>query len=191
MKKIEPEILAENPVTISRVRRHWLLGLVAVVAATSGVILAWKKIGFGSLQGMGQEWFWRSSFLTPGGTLLAMASFQGRPLILNFWATWCPPCVEEFHLLDVFYKENVVKGWQILGLALDQPNSVQRFLVQSPVAFPIAIAGLDGAALGKSLGNSTGGLPFTVVFDSDGLIRHLKIGQLSEQDLKAWLAMMS
>lgn len=130
--------------------------------------------------------FWSLSFATPQGQALATSSLRGRPLLLNFWATWCPPCVEEFPLLDAFYRENAARGWQVLGLAIDQPSAVRTFLQRTPVAFPIGMAGLEGTELSKSLGNRVGGLPFTVVFGADGSVRHRRMGRVSQDDLKHW-----
>jgi thiol-disulfide isomerase/thioredoxin len=115
-----------------------------------------------------------------------MASFKGKPLLLNFWATWCPPCVEEMPLLDRFFTENSANGWQVLGLAVDQAAPVKRFLEARPVGFAIALAGLAGTDLSRTLGNSAGGLPFSVAFDRSGRIVQRKMGQLGAQDLQQW-----
>lgn len=129
---------------------------------------------------------WRLSFDTPTGGRLALQSLQGRPLLINFWATWCPPCIEELPLLDVFYKENAVKSWQILGLAVDKMAPVRDFLAKRPLTFPIALAGMEGVGLSKSLGNLSGGLPFTVVLGADGMVRDRKIGKITSADLARW-----
>lgn len=165
------------------VTRRWGLAAVAAIAATAGAGVAWWRMQPGEADLTG---FWDLSFSTPEGTKLTMASLRGKPLLVNFWATWCPPCIEELPLLSHFYDENRSNGWQLLGLAVDQLDPVQRFLTRTPVSFPVAMAGLGGVDLSKQLGNQAGGLPFTVVFDAQGTLQHRKIGQVHEADLKAW-----
>jgi thiol-disulfide isomerase/thioredoxin len=132
--------------------------------------------------------FWLQKFPTLPNGDLATASLKGKLLVLNFWATWCPPCVEELPLLNAFYLENKAKGWQVLGLAVDQVAPVTRFLVQNPLTFSVAMAGFSGTELSQSLGNVSGGLPFTVVFGTAGNVLHRKMGRLSPDDLRAWTA---
>lgn len=91
-------------------------------------------------------------------------------------------------MLSDFYAKNAAKGWQVLGLAVDQATPVNRFLAKAPVSFPVALAGVPGMEIGKLLGNQSGGLPFTVVLRSDGKVAHRKIGQISPEDLRAWAA---
>lgn len=117
---------------------------------------------------------------------MKVSTFAGKPLLLNFWATWCPPCVAELPMLDAFLSEQRSRGWQILGLAVDQPSAVRKFLGRTPVSFPMGMAGLQGTELSRALGNLTGGLPFTVVFDAKGQVRHRKMGQLEARDLQNW-----
>lgn len=121
------------------------------------------------------------------GTTVDLSRFDGKPVLLNFWASWCPPCVEEMPLLSRFYTQTKDNGWQMLGLAIDQVDLVQRFLARTPVSYPIAMAGPTGVEWTKKLGNAAGGLPFTVVFDRQGAIQHRKLGQLKPEDLAAWL----
>ena len=115
-----------------------------------------------------------------------MTSFAGKPLLVNFWATWCPPCVEELPLIDAFWREHASNGYQVLALAIDQPSAVRRFLQRQALGLPMGLAGLGGTELAKSLGNAAGGLPFSVFFNADGSIWRQKLGQLSPDDLSQW-----
>ncbi|MBL0945594.1 MAG: TlpA family protein disulfide reductase [Hydrogenophaga sp.] len=167
-------------------RRHLLTGGVAVAAAGAGVFWAerrWRPQPV--LDGTEAE-FWASRFDTPEGQPLAMAPYRGKPLLVNFWATWCPPCIEELPMLNAFQREQSAKGWQLLGLAVDRVDAVQAFLKKLPLEFPVAMTGFAGADLSRKLGNPSGGLPFTVVFGPGGGIVQRKIGQLKPDDLAGW-----
>lgn len=167
-------------------RRRWLYAAVAAAAGLGGVGLAWWKHTPAPLDDAAAMRLWQMDFETPSGAALSMPSLKGRPLLLNFWATWCPPCVEELPLLDAFFKENATKGWQVLGMAVDKIGAVNDFMARQPLSFPIVLAGLDGVGLSKSLGNGGGGLPFTVVFGADGSVLDRKMGRVSPQDLARW-----
>ena len=162
----------------ARSRRAWLAS-VAAVAALGGAGLAWWRLKPGELAPgtLGDSGaLWEQTFEKPEGGELSMRALRGRPLLVNFWATWCPPCIEELPLLDRFSRENAANGWQVVGLAVDQPSSVRSFLARTPLSFPVGLAGMNGLDLGKSLGNLAGGLPFTVVLGGDGSLRQRKMG---------------
>ena len=172
-------------------RRHMLYGGVAAAAALAGAGAAWWKFEprhavDAAPVTSAADAFWRLSFDTPAGTPLPMSGFRGKLLLVNFWATWCPPCVEELPLLDFFYQENKDKNLQVVGLAVDQPSAVRTWLQTRPLNFPVGMAGLEGTELSKSLGNRSGSLPFTVVFSPAGLLLHRKIGKVTPEDLVQW-----
>jgi thiol-disulfide isomerase/thioredoxin len=175
--------------TWSAARRRWLFASVAGAAAAAGVGLWWWQARPGDTAFTATNPFWDMVFPTPGGGTLAMRSLMGKPLLLNFWATWCPPCIEEMPLLDRFHAANRANGWQVLGMAVDQGAAVERFLARTPVGFAITLAGMSGVELSRSMGNPAGGLPFTVVFDGAGRIVQRKIGQVNAQDLQQWSAL--
>lgn len=129
---------------------------------------------------------WPLRFERPQGGELILAQLRGRPLVLNFWATWCPPCVEEMPMLDRFHREQGDAGWQVVGLAIDSAEPVREFLVRHPVDFPIALAGVKGVTIARSLGNQRGALPFSVIYDADGAAVSHKLGALTESELRAW-----
>ena len=173
---------------VSGSRRRYLgwYAAVAAGAALAGAGWAWWRTHPFAEESDASRAFWDRSFESPNQSTVAMASFKGKPLLLNFWATWCPPCIEELPLLDRFYQENSADGWQVLDIAVDQQDPVLRFLSRSPLTFPVVLAGFAGMELSKSLGNMSGGLPFTVVLGQDGEVAHRKMGKVTASDLSAW-----
>lgn len=178
-------------------RRHALYALAAVAASAGG--WAWKHrertasatpstaaaASPASTTDPALADFWQREYETPAGTRLATRSLQGKPLVLNFWATWCGPCVKEMPELDRFAREMAPQGWQVLGVAIDKADAVRTFLKATPVGFPIAVAGLEGLGLVQALGNTNGGLPFTLVLDAQGQVLQRKMGATHFEELQA------
>jgi thiol-disulfide isomerase/thioredoxin len=173
--------------TLSANRRFALYAGAAAIATLAGVVVGRRRAD-SSLSAQALEALWSAEFDRVTGGVLALAGLKGAPLVLNFWATWCPPCVEEMPLIDAFYRENQSKGWQVLGLAIDQPSRVRGFLSQSPVSYPIGLAGMNGSEFGKILGNSDGSLPFTVILDAQGKLIFRKIGKLTPEEVRNWVS---
>lgn len=165
-------------------RRRWLVGAAGTAAAVAGVGgYLWRE-----QRDAGERFdpLWSLRFPQPGGGELVMAERRGKPLLLNFWATWCPPCLKEMPDLDRFAREFGGRGWQVVGLAIDGPTPVREFLQRTPVGFAIGLAGFDGTDLSRQLGNAQGALPFTAVFDAKGRIVKRKLGQTTYAELEAW-----
>jgi thiol-disulfide isomerase/thioredoxin len=177
--------MAEQKDTEALWQRRALLGGAASLAALAGVGFAWWE-GRSDADVSPIPGFWEQQWPTPSGEMLTMQSLKGHPLLLNFWATWCPPCVEELPMINAFYREHRANGWQVLALAVDQLVPVQKFLKAMPLDFPVGLAGSVGADWARSLGNLAGGLPFSVVLDSESAVVQRKIGRLTPADLSAW-----
>lgn len=173
--------------------RRRLLGTAFAASVAVGVGgVWWQNQGPAPVPGGpdGVPDFWDKTFATPvEGQFLTLRQFQHQPLLLNFWATWCPPCVAEMPLLNRFYQQQRAKSWQVLGIAIDKPAPVRQFLARQPVDFPIALASIDGSDLARALGNLGGGLPFSVLLDAQGQVRQRKIGQVTPQLLQSWTAL--
>jgi thiol-disulfide isomerase/thioredoxin len=118
---------------------------------------------------------WAAEFQTPEGQALQLGAFKGQWLLINFWATWCAPCIKELPDFDQFHREEAAKpagkGWRVVGLAIDGPTPVRQFLQRRPVGFPIGLAGMNGSELMGKLGNlRKGALPYTVLVSAAGEI---------------------
>lgn len=171
----------------TRLRRRLWLGLGAGAAVTGLGVALWQQRGEPNAPApAGSADLWSRRFATPDGAELVLERFRGQPLVVNFWATWCPPCVEEMPELDAFFNEQRASGWQVLGLAIDQPSAVRTFLQKIPVGFPIGLAGLEGSELMRALGNASGGLPFTVLVSSTGQVTQRRMGKTNLAELRLW-----
>lgn len=116
----------------------------------------------------------------------AMTTFLGQPLVVNFWATWCAPCVQEMPVLDELSKKQL--GVQFVGIGIDHADNVRQFVTKVPVSYPLLVAGHGGIALVRDLGNRGGGLPFTVMFDANGGMIDTILGQVEPADLQRRVA---
>lgn len=178
------------PAAAALPRRQWLALASATGLASLGTGL-W--LSGRSVQAAGEALpkdFWQQQFDTLSGTPLKLSTLKGQPLLINFWAPWCPPCVKELPEFSAFHQAQKAapkgKGCQVLGLAIDGPTPVREFLAKTPVSFPIGLAGFGGTELAQALGNASGGLPFTVLVDAQGRLRQRKMGTTSLKDLQAW-----
>lgn len=170
-------------------RRTWLFGGAAVAAAAAGAGVAWWRSQGRANDEARAAQIWTMQFETiGGGAPLALAPLRGKPTLLNFWATWCAPCISELPLIDRFQREHQAAGWQVVGLAVDRAGPVTEFLTKRPVGFAIGLAGMEGVELSQRMGNNGGALPFSVVFDRSGRVIERKLGIIKPEDLQRWVA---
>ncbi|PTA71278.1 MULTISPECIES: TlpA disulfide reductase family protein [unclassified Stenotrophomonas] len=121
-----------------------------------------------------------------GRPLVLQQRFSGRPLLVNVWASWCAPCVEEMPELARFARAQGDDGVQVLGLALDTPEDVRRFLQRVPVDYPIVIETPGPRDASVQLGNTQGLLPYSVLFDAQGRMVKAKLGPFAHGEIERW-----
>jgi thiol-disulfide isomerase/thioredoxin len=113
-------------------------------------------------------------------------AYAGRPLLINVWASWCGPCIEEMPELDRYAQSQGKQGVQVLGLALDTPENIHAFLGRVPVRYPILLDTPGPADASVWLGNRKGVLPYSVLVGADGRILKQKIGPFAPGEITAW-----
>lgn len=119
------------------------------------------------------------------GQEVASNAWGGKVVVLNFWATWCPPCLREMPMLDELQRGVDAGELQVVGIAIDAREAVQRFLTENQVGYQILLGNADTVGLSRRLGNRTGGLPFTVVFDPLGRRVFSHTGEITADMVRA------
>jgi thiol-disulfide isomerase/thioredoxin len=130
---------------------------------------------------------WSTPVTDPNGKPQSLNLFKGHPVVVNFWASWCGPCVEEMPALSQLQRQYAHKGIEFVGLGVDSDKNVQAFLKKVQIDYPVFVIGFGGADLARAFGNNAGGLPFTVVIDAKGNVRSTKLGQIQPAELKQTL----
>lgn len=122
------------------------------------------------------------------GAARALAQWKGKTLLVNFWAPWCAPCVQEMPELSALQREQAGKNLQIIGIGIDSPANIAEFAGKFKIAYPLYVAGMDGSELSRQFGNAAGGLPYTVLIGADGQVKKTYLGRLKFEQLRADLA---
>ena len=118
----------------------------------------------------------------------SLAAHRGKLVLVNFWATWCPPCREEIPLLIDMQAQHGEAGFQVIGIALDQAEKVAPYAAQIGMNYPAVIAPpAQGFDLMDAYGAQVGGLPFNVLVDAGGAIVFRHEGALTREQLEPLL----
>ena len=175
-------------------REALILGAAGVAAAATGFLVG--PILLQSLQAerradgeMREEIqaLQSASLIDLAGQIRRFAEWQGRVLVCNFWATWCAPCREEIPLLMAAREKYGPLGVEIVGIAVDNAVNVGQFSRTLKISYPVLLAEANGLELMRRLGNSAGGLPYTVFVDRRGNPARHRLGALKQADLHAIL----
>lgn len=118
------------------------------------------------------------------GELQAIEQWRGKVIVANFWATWCPPCRKEIPDFAAASRSFADAPVQFVGLSIDSADKVRAFETEFEVPYPLLIASPQVLGLASGFGNAAQGLPFTVIIDRGGVVRHIKLGTLNQSELE-------
>lgn len=175
--------------------RYAVIASVAVAAVGAGFLVAkfgspsQVKAPAGAPSGAAHATAQLLAMTIPGpdGAGQALSQWKNKVLVVNFWATWCPPCREEMPGFSRLQAKYAAKGVQFVGIAFDTADKVKEFSSLTPVNYPLLIGGSDLMPIVGELGDAIGGLPFTVVIGRDGSLLQSQLGLWKEAALEAVL----
>jgi thiol-disulfide isomerase/thioredoxin len=168
--------------------------VVTVLAGTLSIGIAlYGERWLAERDGAGVEWQRSSGSISTlpdmrlpdlKGREIASNAWAGKVVVLNYWATWCPPCLREMPILAQLQDGFDSARLQIVGIAIDEQSSVRRFLNENTVSYQILLGDVDAIELSQRLGNRTSGLPFTAVFDRLGKLVFSQTGEITAADVR-------
>jgi thiol-disulfide isomerase/thioredoxin len=163
-------------------RNRWITATVAVIALAVGVALAiWDRTSPSA------DALLALSLPDAKGTKQSLSQWRGKVIVVNFWATWCEPCREEMPEFVREQKELGPRGLQFVGIAVDQPDKVERFANELQLNYPTLIGGYDAIELSAGMGNRLAALPFTIVIDRQGRVVQTQLGPVKKEQFRASL----
>jgi thiol-disulfide isomerase/thioredoxin len=112
-----------------------------------------------------------------------ISEWQGKIRVINFWATWCPPCLKEIPEFIALQEQYAAKGLQFIGIAIDDQEPVEKYLASAKINYPILIGDVTGIALAHQLGNSVDAVPFSIIVNQQGQIIHQHRGEFSREQI--------
>jgi thiol-disulfide isomerase/thioredoxin len=161
----------------------WAIILIAALAAGIGVGV-WRLTPDPAPRA---DWFFQLEAPNSAGQSERLTIHRGQLTLVNFWATWCPPCIEEMPELSQFHTDLSPSGVKVIGIAVDSPSSVRAFLAERPVSYPSFTLGASGSELARRLGAPADALPYTVLINEKGDVVRQKMGKITGDELRTWI----
>ena len=128
-----------------------------------------------------------SSFPDANGHVQSMQQWKGKVAVINFWATWCPPCREEMPELSDLQEKYKDQGVVVIGISTDTVDKIRDFVAESPVSYPLLAGDMQAMDLSEQLGNTKSALPYTVIVHADGTIATTYFGRIDTELLEKTL----
>jgi thiol-disulfide isomerase/thioredoxin len=168
-------------------RRRLILGATAVAALAAGAGVAWWRTQAQAVDAGAVDALFAATYPDADGRPQPLRQWNGKLLVVNFWATWCAPCVEEMPELQRVHDDFRARGVEVIGLGIDTAPKIRAFRDQLGLRFPLLVAAADGTEIARRLGNPMGALPYTVLISTDSRVLHRKLGRVRDAELRGWL----
>ena len=169
---------------MKRAVRIALFAVVAVSALAAGYLLyPWNRGVTPDTGNVAQ--LMAATLPDMAGKPQALAQWRGKVMVVNFWATWCAPCLEEIPEFVRMQERFGPRGLQFVGIAIDNADKVREFAARFRMNYPVLVGEIEAIELVRTAGNERGGLPFTVIVDREGRLIGTELGGLNEQRLTA------
>ena len=167
-----------------------LVGVAAAICALLGV-----AYHFGNAPSSAPAWsaegvahLFATRLDDSSGNAQPIAQWRGKTLVVNFWATWCPPCREEMTIFSRLQAKYAANGVQFVGIALDTADNVSRYAQQQSIGYPLLVGDAYAGELAQQLGDASVALPYTVVINATDQVKLARLGRVGEDELDALLA---
>jgi thiol-disulfide isomerase/thioredoxin len=168
-------------------RKALAYGGAAIAAAAAGIWAGMRSQTDGGPSPAIMSPLDGSMFPDLKGNSRQISEWRGKVVAVNFWATWCAPCREEIPMFMEARRQHAAKGFEIVGIAIDNPAKVADFSRTIAISYPVLLADGFGLKLIRDLGNKSGGLPYTVFLDRQGRPVKSKLGALTQAELDGLL----
>jgi thiol-disulfide isomerase/thioredoxin len=165
-------------------RSYLIFGFIAILSAAIGIYAGSQRWNPAPPENSAVAALFRQTLPDAQNTDQPLAQWQGKTLVVNFWATWCAPCVDEMPELSALQKESAARNIQIIGIGIDSASNIKDFSLKHQITYPLYVAGVGGTELARQFGNQAGGLPFTVLVSPAGEITKTYLGRLKMEELK-------
>ncbi len=164
-----------------------VMGAVAAIAAVAGVGVGVWHTQVDERDAVAAQSLFALTLPDATGKAQPLSQWRGRPLVVNFWAPWCAPCVEEMPDLQRVRDAYLTRGVEVIGVGIDSAARIRAFRDQHAITLPLLVAGAEGSSVGDKLGNTAGVLPYTVLIGPDSRVLERKIGRIRPDELRDWL----
>jgi thiol-disulfide isomerase/thioredoxin len=169
-------------------RNFTLFSVIAVLFTALGAYFDNQNVFADNSQGQTANELFAVSMPDLNNHTQALAQWKGKILLVNFWATWCTPCVQEMPELSKIQSENKITNAQIIGIGVDSAANIQEFSTKYKISYPLYAADVAGSELLRKFGDSAGGLPFSLLIAPNGRIKKTYLGRLNMAEVKRDIA---